>query len=103
MAKQKPVDPKWQAILDITLVPAVARLPPAVPIERRDVSARHALVWRIHSEFDEMPGLALTPVQAAKLFGIPPDVASRILEQLTGARVLRRKGECHFALRVDES
>ena len=103
MAKGKPLESRWQAILDITLVPAVARLPAAVPIERRNISSRNALMWRIHSEFEEMPGLALRPAQAAKLFGVSQDVALRILERLTDARVLRRKGDGHFALRVEES
>ena len=66
MAKRKAVESRWQAILDITLVPAVARLPPAVAVERRNVLARHALLCRIHSEFEEMPGLSLTSIQAAR-------------------------------------
>jgi hypothetical protein len=103
MAKRKAVESRWQAILDITLVPAVVRLPPAVVTERRNVLARHALLCRIHSEFDEMPGLSLTSFQAAKLFGLSPDVAGRILERLTDARVLRRTGDGRFALRVEES
>ena len=103
MAKRKPLESRWQAILDITLVPAVAHLPPAVPVERRDMPARHALLWRIHSEFEEMPGLSLTPAQAAKLFGLSPNIASRILDKLTDARVLRRRIDGHFVLRVEES
>jgi len=103
MAKQKPNESSWQTVLDLTLVPAVARLPEAVRIERRDVAARSALVWRIHSEFEEMPGLSLTVGQAAKLFGLPADIASRILEQLTDRRVLRRRNDGQFAFRVDES
>ena len=103
MAETKPLESRWQAILDITLVPAVARLPAAVPVERRDIASRHALMWRIHSEFEEMPGLALTAAQAAKLFGVSQDIAVRVLDRLTDARVLRRKGDGHFALRVEES
>jgi hypothetical protein len=103
MAKGKPLESRWRAILDISFVPAVAHLPAAVPVERRDVSARHALLWRIHSEFEEMPGLALTAAQAAKLFGVSQDIALRVLDRLTDARVLRRKGDGHFALRVEES
>ena len=103
MAKGKPLESRWQAILDVPLIPAAARLPAAVSIERRDVSARHALLWRIHSEFEEMPGLALTAAQAAKLFGVSQDIALRVLGRLTDARVLRRTGDGHFALRVEES
>ncbi|GAC1455803.1 MAG: hypothetical protein PVSMB1_05380 [Gemmatimonadaceae bacterium] len=50
-----------------------------------------------------MPGLSLTLGQAAKLFGLPPDIASRILERLTDTRVLRRRSDGQFALRVEES
>ena len=102
-APQKPLESRWQAILDITLAPAVARLPASVPVERRDLAARHALVYRIHSEFLEMPGLSLTPSQACKIFGLPPDITSRILERLTEARVLRRRSDGQFALRVEEA
>jgi DNA-binding MarR family transcriptional regulator len=91
MAKRKPIESRWQALLNITLKPAVARLPAAVREERRDVAARHALLCRIHNEFEEMPGLSLTPRQAARLFGLPPDTVSRILERLTDARVLRKR------------
>jgi hypothetical protein len=103
MVKQTPPESRWQAILDIALAPTVARLPASVPVERRDVAARHALVYRIHSEFQEMPGLSLTLGQAAKVFGLPPDIVSRILERLTEARVLRRRSDGQFALRVEEA
>jgi hypothetical protein len=103
MANRKPLESSLQSILDITLVPAVAHLPAAIPSERRDVAARRALLFRILAEFEEMPGLSLTVGQAAKLFGLPPDIASRILEQLTDGRVLRRRSDGQFAFRVDES
>ena len=103
MARRKPIESKWQAILNITLVPAVARLPAAVPVERRDAPARRALLCRVHNEFEEMPGLSLTPDQAAKLFGLPREIASRILDQLTEARVLRQRSDGRFTIRVEES
>ena len=90
----------WQALLDITLVPAVAHLPAVVRPERRNVPVRHALVCRIYCEFEEMRGLSLTLNQAARLFGLPPDVAARILHRLTDARVLCQKSDGQFALRV---
>jgi hypothetical protein len=46
-----------------------------------------------------MRGLAVTPVQAAKLFGLPPEVASRVLAQLTDSQILSRKRDGRFALR----
>ena len=103
MVKRKPLESSWRAILDLPLVPAVARLPPTVRAERRDLAARHALLFRIHSEFEEMPGLSLTLAQAAKLFGLPADIASRILQQLTDTRMLRRSSNGQFALRVEGS
>lgn len=102
MVKRKPLQSGWQAILDITLEPAVARLPTSVPAERRNVAARHALVYRIHSEFQEMPGLSLTLGQAGKIFGLPPAIVSRILDRLTEARVLRQRRDGQFALRIEE-
>ena len=103
MARRKLIESKWQAILDITLVPAVARLPAAVSAERRDAPARRALLCRVCNEFEEMPGLSLTPGQAARLFGLRPDVALRILDQLTEARVLRQRSDGRFVIRVEES
>ncbi len=103
MAKQKPQAFKWQGLLDIALVPAVARLPASVPAERRDMAARQALLSRICGEFQEMRGLSVTPGQAAKLFGLSPDVTSRVLGQLTEAQVLRRRTDGQFALRGEDA
>jgi len=103
MIKRKAVESRWQAMLDIASAPAGAHLPAAVPTERRNLAARHALLCRIHSEFEEMPGLSLTLVQAARLFGLPHGIASRILDRLTDARVLRQMGDGQFALGTDNS
>jgi hypothetical protein len=102
MAKRNAPDAKWQALLDIKLVPVAARLPAAVPAERRDVAARDALVRRIHSEFEEMPGLLLTARQAARFFGLRPDIVSRILARLLDARVLCQKRDGQFARRIED-
>ena len=103
MSVNKPREAAWQALLDIKLTPAEAHLPTAVRVERRDLEGRLALLCRIHGEFAEMRGLSLTLEQAAKLFGLPPAIVSRILERLTDARVLCRKSDGQFALRVEES
>jgi hypothetical protein len=58
------------------------------PAERRNVAARERLQRRIRSEFEEMPGLSLTSVQARTLFGISPDASSRILLRPTEEGVL---------------
>jgi hypothetical protein len=58
--------------------------------ERRNTQTRLDLVWRIHSEFIEMPGLRLTLPQAVRLFGIREDICTRVLASLTADRLLRR-------------
>ena len=95
-------DAKWQALLDIKLVPVAARLPAAVPAERRDVAARDALVRRIHGEFEEMPGLLLTVRQAARLFGLRPDIVARILARLLDARVLCERRDGQFSRQIED-
>jgi len=102
MTKPRPLESKWPAILDITLVPAVARLPSTVPADRRDMVARDALLSRIQGEFHDMPGLSLTVPQAARLFALRADIASRILDRLKDERVLRHTINDQFALRVQE-
>jgi len=67
----------------------------------RDVSSRVTLTHRICSEFREMPGLVLSPEQAARLFGISPELCSRVLEELiaNGALSLTRGGRYTLATR----
>jgi hypothetical protein len=103
MAKPRVLEFRWPGALDIPLVPAVAHLPATLPVERRNVAAREALVRRIHSEFIEMPGLSLTLVQASKLFGISPDAGSRILLRLTEERRLRLRGDGRYMLLTERS
>lgn len=103
MAKRQALESRWPNILDITLVPAVARLPATLPVERRNVVAREDLVRRIRSEFEEMPGLSLTLVQASKLFGISLDAGGRILRRLTEEHLLRLKSCGHYVLLTDQS
>jgi len=50
------------------------------------------LAVRIHSEFQEMPGLNLTLPQAQRLWGLPPDVCTQVLDELVGRAVLKRSG-----------
>jgi hypothetical protein len=102
MVKRKTFVSSRQALLDISLMPTAARLPPAVSADRRDLAARHALLCRIHGEFVEMPGLSLTLHQATRMFGIPPDVTSRILMRLADAQLLKRTRDGQFALRTDD-
>jgi len=47
-----------------------------------------ALALRVRGEYAEMPGLRLTVLQAARLFGVAPDMAHAVLEDLRRASVL---------------
>lgn len=49
-----------------------------------------AVAQRVRAEFEEMPGLALTELQAAKLFGIEPKVCEDVIKQLIHASYLRK-------------
>ena len=48
----------------------------------------HVLALRVRGEYEEMPGLHLTVLQAARLFGVAPDVALAVLDNLHRASVL---------------
>ena len=96
MPHRQPLEPTGRAGLDVKLLPAVVR-PPA---ERRNLPARRALASRVLGEFREMPGLALTPAQAARLFGLPLDVAARILDGLVRDGRLSRASDGRFGLRA---
>ena len=103
MAKQQPLKSGWPDILDITLSPAVVRLPATVPTERRNVAERATLLRRIYREFEEMPGMSLTLTQATALFGIPRDAGSRILMGLAEQRVLRLRNDGRYVLHTDRA
>ena len=47
-----------------------------------------ALTLRVRAEYVEMPGLRLTVLQAARLFGVAPEVAHAVLDDLRRASVL---------------
>lgn len=48
------------------------------------------LLHRVRSEFLEMPGLQLTPDQAARLWSLDRSTSGRILDGLTSAGFLSR-------------
>ena len=56
------------------------------------------LAVRIRAEFREMPGLRLTVCQAARLFGVAPDSADAVLDELRRASILVRSDDGLFAL-----
>lgn len=92
MAKRNAVESRPPDLQDITFRPAHARLPDppitTLRAERRNVAARKAIVRRVRSEFEEMPGLSLTLVQAMRLFGVSADAAARMLQGLAEEGVL---------------
>jgi hypothetical protein len=44
---------------------------------------------RVRGEFNEMPGLRLTPEQAARLWGLDPRSCSEVLRSLVSSSFLR--------------
>jgi hypothetical protein len=47
------------------------------------------LLQRVRSEFNEMPGLRLTPAQAARLLGLESHSCQRVLNALVRSAFLR--------------
>ena len=47
------------------------------------------IAGRVLAEFREMPGMALTPRQASKLFGLEQEVCRLVLDMLVDAAYLR--------------
>jgi hypothetical protein len=48
-----------------------------------------ALLQRVRSEFNEMPGLRLTPAQAGRLLGLDPLSCQRVINALVQSSFLR--------------
>jgi hypothetical protein len=84
---------------EINFVPAAASLALSDPRERRNLVARKALLRRIRSEFEEMPGLTLSLAQGSRLFGIPADACSRIFGQLSDEGLLQPSRHGGYARR----
>ncbi len=51
-----------------------------------------AVARRVLAEFEEMPGLALTPRQASRLFGLTDDACRIVLDVLVDSAYLRQTG-----------
>ena len=66
--------------------------PPTIPFAAAESTAvdRVALATRVRGEYVEMPGLHLTVRQAARLFGVTPDIAQAVLDDLCRTAVLAR-------------
>ena len=85
---------------EIKLLPTAASLCPTLAGEQRH-PVREELVRRIRGEFEEMPGLSLTPGQAIKLFGVSPDECAGILSHLIEQGVVRLKSDGRYTYRTD--
>ena len=62
--------------------------------------AMSALAIRVHGEYRETPGLRLTVRQAARLFGLTPDLADAVLHELRHASILAcsNDGALHWSV-----
>ena len=87
-----------RSALDLT-----ALLEPCAPVGSRPgpalAAANPALAARVRGEYVEMPGLRLTVAQAARLFGVSPDVAHAVLDDLRRASVLTCSNRGTYSLR----
>lgn len=54
------------------------------------------LLARVRGEYREMPGLHLTLAQAARLWGLTPDVCATVLRALVAEGTLTCTREVHF-------
>lgn len=61
--------------------------------------ARDDLFNRIRGEYLEMPGLHLTPAQAARLFGLDCDLSRTLLAGLTDAGFLAQTSDGRYLRR----
>jgi hypothetical protein len=70
------------------------------PLSRRaaTVESMAGLVLRVPGEFVEMPGLGLTAPQAARFFGVAPDVAHAVLDELSHTSVLTSSNSGMYSL-----
>jgi hypothetical protein len=59
------------------------------------ISAK-ALLNKLHSEIQHVPGLALTSDQASRLFGIPRDVCRRLLANLVQESAIHMRPDGRF-------
>ncbi len=57
------------------------------------------IVRRVRGEFEEMPGLRLTPAQARRLWGLDAAACEAVLSQLVGLNFLCRTRDGGYARR----
>lgn len=102
MAKRSAVESGGPALQDLEVQPVHRRraAPQTTTLSaaRGDLAADAALRRRIRGEFEEMPGLSLTRIQAMRLFGVSADVVARIFCELAAEGVLRLTGDGQYVL-----
>jgi hypothetical protein len=61
-----------------------------------------AVARRVLAEFEEMPGMTLTPLQASRLFGLDQEVCRVVIDMLVDSAYLRqtRTGQVTLGERV---
>ena len=79
---------------------AVSVTPTRVPDASSSNEHRDLLV-RVRCEFLEMPGLQLTPKQAARLWNVDQDTACVLLDKLVALRFLATTKAGAYARRLD--
>jgi hypothetical protein len=82
----------------VALNPAAPSPHVELPLKSCEPYVRPALIQRVRSEFEEMPGLNLTLPQAALLFGLTEDACAGVLRMLIQERFLRRTESGRFML-----
>jgi hypothetical protein len=60
------------------------------------------LLARIRSEYRDMPGLCLTPAQAARLWGLAPGVCTQVLEALVAEGALACTRDVRYVTAVHD-
>ncbi len=68
--------------------------------DRRDHDSRDRLLRRVREEFREMPGMRLTDVQSARLFGLNGAVCTRVLAALMSEGALWKGADGRYAARA---
>jgi len=65
--------------------------------DRRNEARRERLLARVGGEFMEMPCLRVTCEEAGPLFGLRANVCRRVLDDLAGAREIRRAPDGRYS------
>jgi len=67
------------------------------------LSLPQTLLQRIEREYEELPGLRLTPAQAQRLWGLDGPTCGAVLTTLVDAGVLHRTPDGRFVYRQSAS